>query len=383
MRKRAIACLLLMGLLLAVMPSTGLAAKKPAIKLGVKLGLMYAGDTAQLKPKLSGVSRDDVGFESSAPAVAAVTAGGAVQALAEGRAIITVSGGGAQARCGVVVLPRRVSLAVGGRLSLPNGTVERYRVKDADVAAISKDGVISGLKAGTTMVAVKYGSQVRLIDVEVVPGGAAEAAAGAGDASTPADPTASGSRAARLDAAGQTDQIVLVEYTGGSDATLTLHEKQGGVWRQLMETSAYVGKNGIDKAKEGDKRTPTGTYNLNTPFGIKDDPGANMTYTKVTKYHYWCGSSSSEYYNQLVDSRVTGRGYTSSDEHLIDYGSAYHYCMFIDYNAAGVAGKGSCIFLHCKGKNRYTAGCVAVDESSMKKIIQWARPGVKIVIQAA
>jgi L,D-peptidoglycan transpeptidase YkuD (ErfK/YbiS/YcfS/YnhG family) len=55
--------------------------------------------------------------------------------------------------------------------------------------------------------------------------------------------------------------------------------------------------------------------------------------------------------------------------------------MFIDYNAAGVAGKGSCIFLHCTGSNKYTAGCVAVSEAAMKKIIQWVKPGAKIVIR--
>ncbi|MGX8705931.1 MAG: hypothetical protein ACSW8J_05055 [bacterium] len=41
------------------------------------------------------------------------------------------------------------------------------------------------------------------------------------------------------------------------------------------------------------------------------------------------------------------------------------------------------MFLHCKGSNAYTAGCVAIDEGSMKQIIEWARPGTKIVIQKA
>ena len=189
------------------------------------------------------------------------------------------------------------------------------------------------------------------------------------------------SKAAKTDVAGTANQIVLVEHTGGSKATISLHEKKDGVWTQLSSTAGYVGKNGIGKTVEGDKKTPTGTYNLTTPFGIKDDPGAQMPYTKVTKYHYWCGASSSKYYNQLVDERTVDRKHTSSDEYLINYKGVYNYCLFIDYNASGEAHKGSCIFLHCKGKNKYTAGCVAVEESVMKQIVRWARDGAKIVIQ--
>jgi L,D-peptidoglycan transpeptidase YkuD (ErfK/YbiS/YcfS/YnhG family) len=55
--------------------------------------------------------------------------------------------------------------------------------------------------------------------------------------------------------------------------------------------------------------------------------------------------------------------------------------MFIDYNAEGTPNKGSCIFLHCTGKNKYTAGCVAIPEKMMKQIICWAREGTKIVIR--
>ena len=79
--------------------------------------------------------------------------------------------------------------------------------------------------------------------------------------------------------------------------------------------------------------------------------------------------------------RVTDRAYTSADEHLIDYKGVYNYCMFIDYNAEGTAGKGSCIFLHCMGSQKSTAGCIAVPESVMSKIVQWAEQGAKIVIQ--
>lgn len=372
MRIKRLICLLTAMMLLMALPTEALAAKKPSIKLSVKMGLMYPGESVQLKPKLKRVTKADVGFESSDSSVATVTETGRVDAVAPGRAVLSVAGGGVQAKCGVVVLPRKVSVAAGESVSLPYGTLEKYKVKDTKIAVVSPKGVITGRKEGNTVVAVKYGKQTLTVVVEVT-----EPA----DPDEPAAPDAADSKAAKLDAAKTASQIVLVEYDSGSNATLSFHEKINGIWVQRLETSAYVGKNGIGKTKEGDKKTPVGTYNLTTPFGIKDDPGAKMPYVKVTQYHYWCGSSKSGYYNQLVDSRVTGRSYTSSDEHLIDYKGVYNYCMFIDYNAKGVAGKGSCIFLHCKGKNKYTAGCVAIDEASMKQIIQWAEPGIKIVIQ--
>lgn len=179
-----------------------------------------------------------------------------------------------------------------------------------------------------------------------------------------------------VSAADSAEQIVLISYRGGSSAVLSVHEKQNGFWK-LWTTSAVVGRNGINKTREGDKRTPTGTFHLTTPFGILPDPGANMPYLQVNSLHTWCDDSASPYYNQLVDESVTG---SVQGEHLIDYGGYYNYCMFIDYNAEGEPGKGSCIFLHCKVGNS-TGGCVAIAQDRMADILRWALPGVLIVIR--
>ena len=36
-----------------------------------------------------------------------------------------------------------------------------------------------------------------------------------------------------------------------------------GAWKQIMTTPGYIGKKGMDKEKEGDAKTPTGTYHFN------------------------------------------------------------------------------------------------------------------------
>ena len=360
--KRKILALLLVAAVLLALPVTAMAASKATIKFPVKVGLMIEGEAATLKPTLKRVKLSNLTWTSSDEAVLAL-AGNVAQALKPGKAMVTASGGGATAKLGVVVLPASVTVAVGDKVSLPRGGVEAYRSKDKKVATVSKKGVVKGIGVGTTKLVVTYGKQKKVIPVTVV------------------EEIPQGSAAAELDCANETDQIVLVDYTGGSKAVLSVHEKQDGVWTELASCDAYVGKKGIGKTKEGDKKTPTGTYNLTAPFGIKDDPGAQMAYLKVTKYHYWCGDSSSKYYNQLVDEREVSRKHKSSDEYLIKYKGAYNYCMFIDYNAEGTPNKGSCIFLHCTGKNKYTAGCVAIPEKMMKQIICWAREGTKIVIR--
>ena len=362
--KRTVACILIAVLIVSMIPVSALAAKA-SISLGGNLGFMYVDGTVTLRPKLKNLSAADLSWSSSDESVAVVD-GGTIRAKSAGRTVITVSGGGATARCGVVVLPREVQLKVGETLSLPYGTKESYTMQYDSIASVSRDGVITGKKAGATLLRVSYGKQKLYVQIQVTQKEGAQVGQ---------------SKAAQLSCASQTDQIVLVEYQSGSSAVLSIHEKQNGVWKELYSCTAYVGKNGIGKTKEGDKRTPTGTFNLTTPFGIKADPGANMPYTQVTKYHYWCGTSGSQYYNQLIDTRVVDRQRTSSDEYLISYVPQYNYCMFIDYNASGEAGKGSCIFLHCTGSSTSTGGCVAVPEGVMKKIIQWARPGAKIVIQ--
>ena len=112
--------------------------------------------------------------------------------------------------------------------------------------------------------------------------------------------------------------------------------------------------------------------------GILADPGANMPYLQVTSRHTWCDDSASPYYNQLVDVSVTG---SVKGEHLIDYKGYYNYCMFIDYNAEGEPGKGSCIFLHCKAGHS-TGGCVAIPKEQMLTAMQNVRPDCVVLIDS-
>ena len=184
------------------------------------------------------------------------------------------------------------------------------------------------------------------------------------------------------------EQIVTVRCLGGSKADLSYFKKAAGNWKRIFSCGADIGKAGPGKTREGDMKTPLGAFSLSTAFGIRPDPSPDDPYGRraegylqVTEAHYWCGQSG-PYYNRLIDNDAPPEGYAPSgdDEHLIRYAPSYHYGLFIGYNEAGADGLGSAIFLHCKGKNPYTAGCVAIDEDLMRELVLELKSGAKIVI---
>lgn len=148
------------------------------------------------------------------------------------------------------------------------------------------------------------------------------------------------------------------------------------IWKKILSCDAYTGQNGIDKKKEGDRRTPTGDYNLTHAFGVNKDPGSKMNYIKLNKHLYWCGDK--EHYNQMID--IRDHPHNCRGEHLIDYTKQYAYAMALDYNKKGTYKKGSAIFLHCTGYNPYTLGCVAVSQDNMKTILKKCGKNTKICI---
>lgn len=203
-----------------------------------------------------------------------------------------------------------------------------------------------------------------------------------GDLSLPSIPAPVDALPEQLRPAAKTaNQIVGVKYQSGSKAILTLYEKINNSWLEQYSTQAFVGRNGIGKTEEGDGKTPTGTFGLSQPFGILSNPGSGIPgYVKVTKYHYWCCTPSSKYYNRLIDIRNVDYSPTSQDERLVKISPEYYYALNIGYNADCTPGLGSAIFLHCKGSAKSTSGCIAVDQNVMRSLIITLDAGAKIVV---
>lgn len=140
--------------------------------------------------------------------------------------------------------------------------------------------------------------------------------------------------AAGYAAASQYSQLVIVQ-SNGTNATVTMHELQDGVWTEILRTDGFVGSNGVGEASEFTSATPQGTFPLYFAFGINPDPGTKVPYLQVDEYDYWVGDSSSPLYNQYARADSDTDWDKSKSERIIDYPTAYGYCLFIGYNIEG------------------------------------------------
>lgn len=204
-------------------------------------------------------------------------------------------------------------------------------------------------------------------------------------------------RIGNLEVAQYTNQIMVVSVSG-ERCVLCLYERGPvkieqkedlntenlyGTWRLILETEAIIGKNGLGKTKEGDGKTPVGTFRFTKAFGIKENPGALMEYIQVDDSHYWVDDANSKYYNQFISTKEIEKDWASA-EHICAYKEAYAYALSISFNEQRIPGAGSAVFLHCETEGvDVTAGCIAIPEVYMREIIKIVRPECVIVIDKA
>ena len=142
-----------------------------------------------------------------------------------------------------------------------------------------------------------------------------------------------------------------------------------------------IGKRGItfDK-KEGDKKTPKGTFKLKYILFRKDRVPKLKTLLKIkkiTKNIGWCDDPSSKFYNKLVNLPFDG-----SVEKLWLKQNIYDVVIILNFNLKPVIkNKGSAIFLHIAKKNYSpTKGCVAVNKKHMMLVIGKINKKSKLII---
>ena len=177
------------------------------------------------------------------------------------------------------------------------------------------------------------------------------------------------------------NQIILVEQSDSVNSMGVLYlliKNKDNEWQENLRCKAFLGKNGIDKKREGDRRTPTGDYGFLMAFGAKENPGSIIPYTKLTDTMYLCGDK--EYYNQFIDVSKINHTCSGNSEHLLSYIQQYNYALFIDYNKEQAYGKGSAIFLHCFGNYPFTMGCISIAEENMVKILKSVDTNARICI---
>ncbi len=161
--------------------------------------------------------------------------------------------------------------------------------------------------------------------------------------------------------------LVVVEGTEGSNCSVYVYEydeaAQNG-WTLKINTPGYLGRNGMSSNRtEGDKTTPIGLFQMNTPFGQADPlEGLPESYIKVNTDYVWTGATNRLVKNSKEDGEHVGTsGYSEYYDYVIDMG----------YNKNAVAKKGAALFLHCYGHNRTeTSGCVSIEKSKMEEVMK-------------
>ena len=164
---------------------------------------------------------------------------------------------------------------------------------------------------------------------------------------------------------------ILIVRTAQEEKEVLCFEKNYADWNLILKTDAFIGKNGVTShKKEGDGKTPLGLFPLGFAFGVQDFFSDKYPYHLIQDTDYWVDDIDSKDYNKLVQKNDDSDW--CSAEHLINYKTEYQWAIVIEYNYQNpVSGAGSAIFLHCKGGNPYTAGCVAIAPQKLEEILNW------------
>ena len=142
-----------------------------------------------------------------------------------------------------------------------------------------------------------------------------------------------------------------------------------------------IGKKGTTKnKKEGDRKTPKGTYEIENLYFRRDRKQRPITVLKcieIKKYMGWCDDVNfPKKYNKLI--KINNN---IKHEKLKRRDNKYDLIIPIKYNfKKPIIGKGSCIFIHLTKNYRPTAGCVALKEKDFLIMLKLIKRNSKIKI---
>lgn len=191
-------------------------------------------------------------------------------------------------------------------------------------------------------------------------------------------------------------QLVLVTTPGwdASEGRLRTFERTRSGWRATAPaTPVTIGRAGAawgrglhppqpgPGKREGDGRAPAGVFRIGMAFGYAASAATALPYAAMDASDYCIDVDGAPLYNRIVDARDVGAAAVAGstepmrrDLHL-DGDQRYKLGFVIEHNADGQAGAGSCIFAHLwKAPGAPTAGCTAMDEATMRRLLHWLHP---------
>ncbi|WP_440697903.1 L,D-transpeptidase family protein [Candidatus Pelagibacter sp. HIMB1709] len=142
-----------------------------------------------------------------------------------------------------------------------------------------------------------------------------------------------------------------------------------------------IGKNGLSKSKkEGDKKTPKGTFGIQHLYFRKDKiekPECKLRCIEIKKNMGWCDDVRYHAtYNKLIKikSKIKHEKLKRNDD-------KYDLIIPIKYNfKKPIVGLGSCIFIHLTKNYKPTAGCIALAKKDFLIMLKLIDENTKIKI---
>lgn len=189
--------------------------------------------------------------------------------------------------------------------------------------------------------------------------------------------------------------IVVTPDWNANHGSLYTYERANGAWREVGQRQrVMVGRNGSawglglhpnppsgPVKKEGDGRSPAGVFAIGAAFGYADKADTALPYAAMQASHYCMDVSGSPLYNRIVDARTVGAAAIagSTEPMRLDLHAAgdqrYRLGFVIEHNPQAQRDAGSCIFAHLwKQPSQATAGCTAMDDPTMARLLGWLRP---------
>jgi L,D-peptidoglycan transpeptidase YkuD (ErfK/YbiS/YcfS/YnhG family) len=186
--------------------------------------------------------------------------------------------------------------------------------------------------------------------------------------------------------------VSALSLTGAEKGLMVVHRKDAGTWVLEWQGKVYrcaVGRSGVAKAgekREGDGKTPTGTYALRGLYYRPDKVDqqqlpASLKPTVLATDDGWCDQPGDPAYNRFVKLPYEAR----HEDLWRGKDDLYDLILPIGYNDDPVvSGMGSAIFLHVASSNYgTTAGCVALSKHDLLEVLRSVRTGCRIRIESS
>jgi L,D-peptidoglycan transpeptidase YkuD (ErfK/YbiS/YcfS/YnhG family) len=180
---------------------------------------------------------------------------------------------------------------------------------------------------------------------------------------------------------GNATEVISVVGVGGSSANMDVWQRNAAGWQPIgVGIPTHIGSAGMTpQSKSGYPATPMGIFSLDYVFGTAPSPGGGLPYLQVGPDDWWDGDPKSPTFNTHQHCTRDQCHFDTSASENLDIPEYVHSVVMGVNTKARNPGNGAGFFLHATDGGP-TEGCVAIDDGTLVKIIQWLRPGALIAI---